>query len=174
METNYYTVLGVASNASDDDLRCAYRNIAKEHLDIADLREFINKFQELNTAFDVLLNDDQREEYDDELQRIAELDIPVERDAQAETELKLMIGSCTAFFVEPGEVNVLGEMSSSSGRSTNDYREVRFLVYDLNGKLIGTNYTNWSSFGRHQAFDVTIYYKPKKAIPARIVVRPSK
>lgn len=173
MEQTHYTLLGVESNASDDELREAYLRIARDSLQIEDPREFVGRFHEINTAFDVLFIDDTQAEYDDELQRAAESEIPVERDAEAEAESRLTVGGCSAYLVELGEVNVIGEIMSTSGKAIKDYREVRFRVYDEQGKLIGTDYTNWGAFGRHQAFDETIYYKPKKAKPARIVVIPS-
>ncbi len=173
MERTHYNVLGVETTVSDDELIEAYFRIGKEYLEIEDLREFMAKFQELNTAFDVLFNDESQADYDEELQAAAESEIPVERDAEAEAESKLTVSSCAAYFVEPGEVNVIGEVTSTTGRTIKDYKEIRFRVYDESGKLIGTNYTNWGTFGRNQAFDQTIYYKPKKAKPARIKVLPS-
>ncbi len=63
---DYYQVLGVAKNASKDDLKKAYRKLAMEfHPDRnPDNKEAEDKFKEAAEAYDVLSDDDKRRRYD--------------------------------------------------------------------------------------------------------------
>ena len=58
--TDYYKVLGVDHNASEDEIRKAYRKMSRKyHPDIAGA-EFEEKFKEVNAAYDVLSNPEKR------------------------------------------------------------------------------------------------------------------
>ena len=54
--TDYYETLGIDRNASDDEIKKAYRKLSRKyHPDIAG-PEFEDKFKEVNNAYDVLSN----------------------------------------------------------------------------------------------------------------------
>lgn len=62
--TDYYEILGVDRNASDDDIRKAYRKMSRKyHPDLAGA-EFEDKFKEVNNAYEVLSNPEKRRMYD--------------------------------------------------------------------------------------------------------------
>lgn len=62
--SDYYEVLGVDRNASDDDIKKAYRKMSRKyHPDIAG-PEFEDKFKEVNAAYEVLSDPDKRRMYD--------------------------------------------------------------------------------------------------------------
>ncbi len=63
---DYYEVLGVAKNASDDEIRKAYRKMAmKYHPDRnPDSKEAENKFKEAKEAYEMLSDSQKREAYD--------------------------------------------------------------------------------------------------------------
>lgn len=63
---DYYEVLGVPKTASDDDIKSAFRKMAKQyHPDLhPDDKEAEAKFKEVNEAYEVLSNADKRAKYD--------------------------------------------------------------------------------------------------------------
>ena len=64
---DYYQVLGVARTASADDIRKAFRKLAREyHPDVAkDKKSAEEKFKEINEAYEVLSDADKRKKYDE-------------------------------------------------------------------------------------------------------------
>lgn len=65
-QRDYYEILGVAKNASDDDIKSAYRKLAgKYHPDRnPGNEEAVHSFKEAAEAYDVLSNPDKRTRYD--------------------------------------------------------------------------------------------------------------
>ena len=66
MAKNYYDILGVAKNASDDEIKKAYRSLAKKyHPDLNQgSAEAAEKLKEVNEAFEVLSDKTKRSNYD--------------------------------------------------------------------------------------------------------------
>src|SRR6266550_8897974 len=66
-ERNFYDILGVSRNASTEEIRKAYRKLARKyHPDInPGNKEAENKFKELSVAYDVLSDSDKRKLYDE-------------------------------------------------------------------------------------------------------------
>ncbi len=63
---DYYEVLGVPRDASEDDIRKAFRKLARKyHPDVAeDKEEGEEKFKEINKAWEVLSDPEKRKKYD--------------------------------------------------------------------------------------------------------------
>ena len=64
-ERDYYEILGVAREASEDEIKRAFRRLARElHPDVSDAPDAADRFRELAEAYDVLSNTRMRELYD--------------------------------------------------------------------------------------------------------------
>ena len=65
MPRDYYDVLGVSRNASKDELKRAFRDLARKyHPDVSDAPDAEDRFKEINEAYQVLSNDERRAAYD--------------------------------------------------------------------------------------------------------------
>lgn len=63
--TDYYAVLGVGREASGDDIKKAYRRLARQwHPDVNSAPEAQSKFAEVSEAYEVLSDPEKRERYD--------------------------------------------------------------------------------------------------------------
>lgn len=68
MTKNYYEILGVSRDATVEQIKKAYRKLARKyHPDISKEADAEERMQELNIAYDVLSNDEKKAEYDFEL-----------------------------------------------------------------------------------------------------------
>lgn len=65
---DYYKILNVSINATNDELKKAFRSLAKKyHPDRnPDDKDALRKFQEVNEAYEVLSKEDTRKKYDNE------------------------------------------------------------------------------------------------------------
>ena len=62
---DYYEVLGVSKDASDDDIKSAFRKLAKKyHPDICKEPDAEEKFKEVQEAYAVLSDPTKRKQYD--------------------------------------------------------------------------------------------------------------
>jgi len=65
MSADYYNTLGVGKNASKEEIKKAYKKLAKEfHPDLNKAADAEKKFKEVNEAANVLLDDSKRSHYD--------------------------------------------------------------------------------------------------------------
>ena len=64
-EKNNYDILGVGKNASADEIKRAYRKLAREHHpDVNKSAGSVDKFKEINAAYQVLSDPEKRSKYD--------------------------------------------------------------------------------------------------------------
>jgi curved DNA-binding protein len=62
---DYYTTLGVAKNASQEDIQRAYRKLARKyHPDVSKTPDAEEKFKDIGEAYEVLKDPDKRAKYD--------------------------------------------------------------------------------------------------------------
>ncbi|MBI5598700.1 MAG: molecular chaperone DnaJ [Deltaproteobacteria bacterium] len=69
MSKDYYSILGVSRNSTDDEIKRAYRRLAHmyhpdKHASEGDKEEAGEKFKEINAAYEVLKNPSRRAQYD--------------------------------------------------------------------------------------------------------------
>ncbi|MEM9955042.1 MAG: molecular chaperone DnaJ [Chloroflexota bacterium] len=65
MPRDYYDVLGISKNSSTDDIKKAYRGLARKyHPDVSTEPDAETKFKEINEAYDVLSDEQKRQRYD--------------------------------------------------------------------------------------------------------------
>jgi DnaJ-class molecular chaperone len=61
---DYYAILGVSENASIDEIKKAYRRLAKQYHPDKAGPEYQEKFKEINEAYEVLSDPEKRKQYD--------------------------------------------------------------------------------------------------------------
>ena len=62
---DYYSILGITSNASGDEIKNAFRTLARRyHPDVARRQDDAQKFLEITQAYDVLRDSESRKSYD--------------------------------------------------------------------------------------------------------------
>src|SRR5687767_8342714 len=65
-DRDYYDILGVKKNASEDEIKTTYRKLAKKHHPDVNKgnKEAENKFKEISEAYAVLSDKEKRDQYD--------------------------------------------------------------------------------------------------------------
>jgi molecular chaperone DnaJ len=64
-QRDYYEILGVSRNASKEEIRSAYRKLARQyHPDVSKEPDAEAKFKEINEAYQILSDDEKRARYD--------------------------------------------------------------------------------------------------------------
>ena len=70
MEKNYYEILEVDKNASEEVIEKAYKTLAKKyHPDLQNNSDCQDKMRQINEAYEILSNDFKRREYDEKIKR---------------------------------------------------------------------------------------------------------
>lgn len=126
MERNYYTILGVQPGAAPEDIKRAYRRLARRYHPDAGRLQPVEGFHEIQRAYDTLSDDRQRERYDRELASASE----ISRERFAGPTMAAPVRPVSAFFDEiaidfPSVTELLERMRSTFLRSADPPREMR-------------------------------------------------
>ncbi|MBD3878428.1 MAG: DnaJ domain-containing protein [Quinella sp. 1Q5] len=92
-DKNYYEILGIKRNATDDEIKEAYRKLARKYhpdWNRDDPNTAEAKMKEINGAYDTLKNKDKRKEYDKTLPKERE---PDEHSSEVEKQYKIWFGN---------------------------------------------------------------------------------
>lgn len=131
---DYYKTLGVAKNASSDEIKKAYRKLARKlHPDLnPNDKEAHKKFQQINEANEVLSDPEKRKKYDQygkDWQHAEQFEQARQSQRQSETADEWFSGTHAE-----GDFSDFFE-SLFGGRSTGSRRQTKFRGEDYNAEL---------------------------------------
>ena len=130
---DYYKILGVLKNASESDIKKAYRKLARKyHPDLnPNDKQAEKKFKEINEANEVLSHTDNRKKYDayGEHWQNAEAYENAKQQNQSQRKTQSTYGDYTEEDFSDFLGNIFGGKTSSGGRS------VKFRGQDFNAQL---------------------------------------
>ena len=103
---------------------------------------------------------------------MAKTKLEVMRNLAVEDSCGLVIESCAAYYDNDNEsVTVVGELTAKQKHSS--YVTVQAVIYDTDGDILARKYTNWSSFGLMQSFDIDFDLSDYDQKPKKVKVYPS-
>ena len=134
MTQNYYIILGISQNSSQEDIRAAYRRLAKEyHPDHYGKDQA--PFQILQEAYSILSNPKSRKSYDHTLRPEARVSNPVRRtykERSADINIEPLIPESDTNF-------------SNLNLSNRSFLQQRSIFDDMFGRLVGENSESYDS-----------------------------
>jgi curved DNA-binding protein len=135
---DYYKVLGVDKNASQDDIRKAYRKLArKHHPDLnPNEKEAHKKFQQINEANEVLSDPEKRKKYDQygkDWQHAEQFEHT--RQSQQQRSQGFEGGSFSGDFADSGFSDFFTSMFGNMGGGGFRQRQARFRGEDYHAEL---------------------------------------
>lgn len=87
---------------------------------------------------------------------MARIKLSIERDEEMERLSKLRLDACTAYLIDSSSITVMGELVSTAPTPQETYKEIQIIVFDKDGDIASREYTNWTSFGLRQSFQIDI------------------
>ncbi len=131
---NYYDVLGVPNDASESDIKSAYRKLARKwHPDANpdNAKEAEEKFKELQEAYAVLSDPEKRRKYD----ALGSDWESAARQAEQQRRYRSTRGATTAEFGDDGFSDFFESFFSNIGRRTTASARSPHRGQDLNGEI---------------------------------------
>lgn len=153
MTQNYYIILGIPKNSSQEDIRAAYRRLAKEyHPDHYGKDQA--PFQTLQEAYAILSNPKSRKSYDHSLQPKSRVRNPV-RHASKEQFADINIEP----LIPESDINF-----SNQNSSKRSFRQPRSIFDDMFSRLVKRNSESYDSeIMLPEEFLVEISLSPRQA-----------
>ncbi len=130
---DYYEVLGIARNASEDQIKQAYRKLAKQYhpdMNPENRKESEEKFKELSEAYEVLMDKNKRQLYDQYghegvSQRFGPSGFDFRRDFTHADDLRDIFGDFLRGFGDSESGSIFDLLFGGGGRGTQVRRAVR-------------------------------------------------
>ena len=131
---DYYNVLGIDKKASDEDIKKAYRKLARKlHPDVnPNDKEAHKKFQQVNEANEVLSDPEKRKKYD---QYGKDWKYADQYDQQRQSQRQSPFGGGGQHFGGEGDHDFSSFFESMFGGSTGRTRQTKFKGQDYNAEL---------------------------------------
>jgi len=136
---NYYEVLGVLKNATDDEIKKAYRKSAlKYHPDRNKAKDATEKFKEISHAYEILSDTKKRQAYDQ-----GENDAVNEKRSQQRQDPQRQSPFSYSDFTDPNDIfeQFFGGGSPFSNRQSGQTRQTYTLTLDFDEAVHGIEKT---------------------------------
>jgi curved DNA-binding protein len=129
---DYYKILGISKNATDSDIKKAYRKLARKyHPDLnPNDKEVEKKFKEVNEANEVLSNTENRKKYDDYGEHWQNAEAYEQAKQQQEYQKRTQRAS--GGYSEQDFSDIFGSMF---GGGSSDQRNARYKGHDINAEM---------------------------------------
>jgi len=127
MVKDYYKVLQIEENATESEIRCAYRDLAKKlHPDVNKSPDANSVFVEINEAYGVLSNPDKKKRYDDLLALKKDV---LKRSGRQDNGDDTLINPFLLLFPDLHEISSIPPLGSCNGIGIRPYGQYNYDLY---------------------------------------------
>lgn len=145
MNNNYYQILGINQNASQDEIKKAYRKLAlKYHPDKN--KKTLEKFKEINLAYVTLIDNEKRFVYDSEIKKKSYHNLK----EKYSYHIELLNETCDYYNISEEDkqklIDIIMSNFSIDGNNSENEMKILNLFNDITENIINKNLSNNSYF----------------------------